>query len=195
MNIMIALQILGLCLFGMASAMVEKTPTTVSVLDPAKYSGLWYQMYADKIVYDTFEKDSYCDTAKYTLQPNGDISVHNYAKVGSPNGTDYVIDGYAYNTDPNEPGKLKVHFDSDNAAPFDAPYWVLMLGPINAENQYDWSIVSDNVSRFLFVLARDTNVFYEKYNETVYDTVIDIGFTGRKQPIPSYQGVDCIYEN
>lgn len=109
-------------------------------------------MYADKIVLDSFEKNSYCDTVNndpggqeairqiiYIYQDhlmriaclqalygdNGDdtISVHNYATIGSANGTVYTIDGYAYTPDPDEPGKLKVHFDSDDAAPFDAPYW------------------------------------------------------------------------
>ena len=58
---------------------------TVSELDVNKYIGLWYQMYADNIVYNTFEKNSFCDTAKYTIQSDGNIGLHNYAKIGAPN--------------------------------------------------------------------------------------------------------------
>ena len=65
-------------------------------MDVPKYLGLWYQMSADQIVYTTFEKDAYCATALYGDNGNGTLSVHNYATVGGPNGTVYVIDGYAY---------------------------------------------------------------------------------------------------
>jgi len=168
--------------------------STVSELDVSKYIGLWYQMYADNIVYNTFEKNSFCDTARYNIRTDGKIGVHNYAKIGAPNGTDYVIDGYAYIVNPTEPGKLKVHFDSDKAAPFDASYWVLALGPVNKDNLYDWSIVSDNVSQFLFVLARNIEDFNEKYDEQILKMLKEFGFSGRKQPFPTYQKDDCVYE-
>lgn len=151
-------------------------------------------MAADAIVYDTFEKDSFCDTSLYGYNADGTISVHNYAKIGSPDGSTYVIDGYAYGSNPEEPGQLKVHFDSDEAAPFDAPYWVLALGPLNADNKYDWSIVSDNFSAFLFVLARDVETFNSKYKDEVMALLDDLGFQGRTAPIETYQGSDCVYE-
>lgn len=167
---------------------------TVPELDVRKYIGLWYQMYADSIVYNTFEKDSYCDTASYDIQTDGSIGVHNYAKVGGPNGTDYVIDGYAYIPEESEPGKLKVHFDSDEAAPFDASYWVLALGPVNEDELYDWSIVSDNISQFLFVLARNVDEFNIRYDDQILHMLKELGFTGRKRPLPTYQKDDCVYE-
>ncbi len=170
-------------------------PNTVSELDITKYLGLWYQMYADKLVYSSFEKDSYCATALYGGLDDGRISVHNYAKIGAPNGTDYPIDGYAYVADPNHPGQLKVHFDSSQAAPFDAPYWVLALGPVNDRQQYDWSIVSDNLSQFLFILARNVSMFNETYKKEVLKLVDSLGFSGRKKPIAMYQGDDCIYQS
>ena len=181
-------------LLVLGSTICVSSTQTVPELDVNKYVGLWYQMYADSIVYNTFEKDSFCDTATYGLQTDGSIGVHNYAKVGAPNGTDYVIDGYAYIPDTKEPGKLKVHFDSDQAAPFDASYWVLALGPVNTENLYDWSIVSDNVSQFLFVLARDVDEFNHEYDKQILNMLKELGFTGRKRPLPTYQNTDCVYE-
>jgi len=47
-------------------------------------------MYADAIVYATFEKDSYCATALYGDNGDGTVSVHNYATIGSPTGSTYV---------------------------------------------------------------------------------------------------------
>jgi lipocalin len=159
----------------------QVNPPTVASLDVAQYLGLWYQMAADAIVYDTFEKDSYCATALYGDNGDGTISVHNYAKTKSPStGDDYVIDGYAYQTDAvNSPGKLKVVFNSDKAWPFPAPYWILELGPVNDKNQYDYAIVSDNLSAFLFVLARDVNTFNSKYKASVSKSLVELGFTGK----------------
>lgn len=170
-------------------------PDTVDSLDLPKYLGLWYQMSADQIVYSTFEKDAYCCTALYGDNGDGTISVHNYGRIGAPDGTIYDIDGYAYQPDPSEPGQLKVKFDSDDAAPFPAPYWILELGPINANNQYDYAIISDNVSAFLFVIARDVETFNAKYKESVSATLTKLGFTGKKAPIDTYHGADCIYES
>lgn len=83
-------------------------PDTVDSLDLPKYLGLWYQMSADQIVYSTFEKDAYCATAVYGDNGDGTISVHNYATIGSPSGSKYTIDGYAFTPDKTKPGQLKV---------------------------------------------------------------------------------------
>lgn len=172
--------------------------SAVTSVDLKSYMGLWYQMYADKIVINTIEKDSFCDTALYGLNGDGSVSVRNYAKIGSPTGDDYVITGYAYNDKGKEgSGELKVHFNPDeghSVAAFDAPYWILELGPLNDGNMYDWAIVSDNLSQFLFVLARDVSVFNSQYKETVLASLESMKFTGYKKPIDIYQGSDCVYE-
>ena len=171
-------------------------PDTVDELNVPAYLGLWYQMAADQIVYSTFEKDSYCATAFYGDNGDGTLSVHNYAKTGSPTGTTYVIDGYAYQTKPDtEPGQLKVVFNSSDAAPFPAPYWILELGPINSAGLYDYAIVSDSISMFLFVLARDVATFNSKYKADVYATLTTLGFVGKTAPIDTYQEADCLYES
>lgn len=84
---------------------------------------------------------------------------------------------------------------SEGAVPFDAPYWVLGLGPINALNQYDWAIVSDNLSFFLFVLARDPQVFKTKYETEVLSILASMGFQNATAPIKTYQEPDCQYES
>ena len=182
--------------FSNNSTIGKINPDTVDTLDVAKYLGLWYQVEADQIVYSTFEKDAYCCTALYGVNGDGTLSVHNYARIGSPTGTTYDIDGYAYQTDASaHPGQLKVVFDSDDAAPFPAPYWILELGPINANNLYDWAIVSDNLSSFLFVLARDVSTYNSQYKEGILKKLSELGFTGRTAPIDTYHGSDCIYES
>ena len=174
---------------------IQKT-VTVDELDIQSYEGYWYQMYADKFVYQTFEKDSYCGTATYKDQGGGNLTVHNYQTLGSPTGAADTIDGYAYQEDPNEPGKLKVFFPNPDqrARPRPAPYYILQLGPKNADGKYEWSIVSDNISFTLFVLARDVDTFVDKYDAEVQGILKDLGFSGYTAPVATYQGDDCVYE-
>ena len=182
--------------FGLGTGSGKINPDTVSTLDVPKYLGLWYQMAADQIVYSTFEKDSFCSTAVYGDNGDGTLSVHNYATIGNPAGSPYVIDGYAYQTKPDTyPGQLKVVFNSSDAAPFPAPYWILELGPVNTNGLYDWAIVSDSISEFLFVLARDVATFNSEYKKSVYAELTKLGFTGKTAPIDTYQGADCVYES
>jgi lipocalin len=151
-------------------------------------------MAADAIVMATFEKDSYCSTAQYGDNGDGTLSVHNYAKTGSPDGTTYTIDGYGYQTKPDtEPGQLRVVLTG--GAPFPAPYWILELGPINKDGLYDYAIVSDSLSAFLFVLARDVDDYNSLYKESVSATLVKLGFTGLTAPIDTYHGEDCVYES
>ena len=70
-------------------------------------------------------------------------------------------------------GYLTVHFS--NNIP-EAPYWVIELGPIES-NLYDYSIVSDNKRHSLYVLTRNVERFYQKYNETVISSLQEFGFT------------------
>ena len=86
-----------------------------------------------------------------------------------------------------------VHFDSSDAFPFDAPYWVIELGPV-VNGKYDYAIVSDNLSAFLFVLARNPTTFRSKYQADVLSHLTAMGFTGISKPIETYQKSDCKYE-
>lgn len=200
MNSIILLLVLAIALlsspaFAAFNGTLAKSPDTVDELDISKYLGLWYQMYIDAIVFTTGpEKDAQCATALYGDNGDGTISVHNYAAIGAPNGPPYVINGYGYVPDSSEPGQLKVHFDSSDAFPLDAPYWVLALGPV-VNGFYDYAIVSDNLSAFLFVIARDPETYATKYDAEVQQLLVNLGFTGLKKPIPTYQGSDCVYES
>jgi lipocalin len=78
-----------------------------------------------------------------------------------------------------------VHLDG---VPYDAPYWVIALGPLY-QNLYDWAVVSDNFSISLFILARDYNRFDTLYKDEVLALVEKMGF----KPVDLYQGDDCVY--
>ena len=174
---------------------MTSVPDTVDNLDVSSFIGLWYQMYGNKFVFATTSPDSYCATAKYWLNTNGTIGVHNYQTTGSPEGTVATVDGYAYYKSPEaaaaEPGQLMLHFD---IAPSDGPYWVLALGPI-VNGYYEWTVVSDPTMLSLFIMARDAATFHAKYEEDVLKLVESIGFTSPyNKPVALYQGPKCSYE-
>ena len=142
----------------------------VENLDLNMYMGRWYQVYKDKFDM-TFQRNGTCAVADYALT-NTNVSVLNsqFNKDGSVE----QIDGYAFYEDGNSGGHLSVVLNG--GAPGAAPYWVIELGPI-MNDQYQYSIVSDDKQISLFVLARDVNSFFKKYNDQVLDSLKRYGFT------------------
>jgi lipocalin len=138
----------------------SKTPEVVNELDVFKYLGIWYQIYGapTNVIFQGYGK---CATAQYGLLENGNVSVLN-SQINSNNDLE-EISGYAYYTNINEPGKLTVHLDG---VPVDSPYWVVKLGEI-INNEYQYSIVSVPSGISLWVLARDIENFYNKYDDEV----------------------------
>eukprot|EP00753_Platysulcus_tardus_P021346 PLAT8853.1.p1 GENE.PLAT8853.1~~PLAT8853.1.p1 ORF type:complete len:217 (-),score=66.36 PLAT8853.1:49-666(-) len=166
-------------------------PSTVPALNVTAYLGVWYQLYADPFVLNTFQKGADCARATYTLftPNNGSVAVCNDQRTGSPtDGKVKSITGYAYQKDAAaHPGRLDVVLWG--GSPFPAPYWVLALGPI-VDDQYSWAIVSDQACISLFVLSRHTQLTAEE-SGTVK------GIVGKhwssKDVIPIKQGGDCVY--
>ncbi|XP_067671644.1 outer membrane lipoprotein Blc-like [Haliotis asinina] len=168
-------------------------PHTVTQLEDAKYLGRWYQMWDSESVGRWFEQGAKCVTADYGLSPDGRITVLNSERVSSPTGKLKVIHGFVNKT--AVVGHLKVSLET---VPFAAPYWVLKLGPATygANNQYQYSIVSDKVKGTLFVLARDRQVFETQYEAEVLKYLKEHGFTSfYNKPVRTYQGSDCVYNS
>ncbi|CAH1802222.1 unnamed protein product [Owenia fusiformis] len=165
------------------------TVTPVPELDLPKYLGRWYQMYTSPVVLNTFERDAVCVYAEYALRPDGkSISVFNANRVKVPTGPPKNITGYATLTD--QPGYLMVKFP---VAPVAAPYIVIKLGPV-VNGEYQYSVVTDNFKASLFVLARDVQEFYAKYNAEVLPFLKAEGFTNfLNKPVKTNQDPTCIY--
>ena len=142
----------------------------VETLDLNMYMGRWYQVYKDKFDM-TFQGEGTCAVADYTLtHTNVTILNSQFNKDGSVE----QIDGYAFYEDGNSGGELSVVLNG--GAPGIAPYWVIELGPV-MNNQYQYSIVSDDNQISLFVLARDVKDFFENYNDNVLVSLNEMGFT------------------
>ena len=134
--------------------------TTVSNLDLPKYMGHWYQVYAAPVDY-VFQGYGKCITADYDITGSNNISVLN-AQYNVNNEYE-EIKGYAFYKDVNQPGKLSVVLDGVGVV---APYWVIKLGEI-VNNYYQYSIISVPEGPSLWVLARNTDVFFNLYDEDV----------------------------
>ena len=109
----------------------------VDNVDLNAYAGDWYEVASSPAVHLTFEKNAYCDQARYTLRDDGKITVLNRQRTGGPTGKVDSIDAVAYSPNPAVPAKLKVDFGFTVG-----DYWVIALGPI-VNGQYQYSVVSE----------------------------------------------------
>ena len=134
------------------------------------YLGEWYQVYSNKIVLSTFEKDAKCISSFYGIYGKNNISVYN--EEYNIKDKKESIRGYAYIPDYHFPRKLIVYLNGGSG---DAPYWIYELGPL-LNHQYQYSIVSDPYKLFLFVLTRNITLFMEEYNKEVLRKLEVYGF-------------------
>ena len=59
-----------------------------------KYMGLWYEMYTDNMVSNSWENDTFCQQKNYGLRDGGErIGVHNYHTIGAPDGDTSTMTG------------------------------------------------------------------------------------------------------
>jgi lipocalin len=149
----------------------------VKDLDLTKYDGFWYEVYQDRFD-NVFQKNGSCVTAQYTIIDDNNVSVFNSEIL--PSGEQSNISGYAFYQGDNYGGELSVYLEG---TPKPAPYWVVELGPIY-DDDYDYSIVSDDKQISLFVLARDIDRFFKLYNDDVLESLETMGFVKKyNEPI------------
>lgn len=163
-------RISSLLLFTTAIVVTQAQDFT-QPLDIEAYLGKWYQIYSDKFVQSTFEKDAKCVFSIYGLNDKNNISVYN--QQFNSNNQKQSIDGYAVIPNDDFPRKLAVTL---NGGMNGAPYWIYSLGPI-VDHQYEYAIVSDQYKVGLFVLARNVEMFMDKYNDKVLTELNQLGFT------------------
>jgi lipocalin len=175
--------LVALCVATTAAMPMNKKltsePPTVKSLNVSAYLGKWYQYYQDLFDESTFQPKSYCATATYGLDTQrgpGYVSVFNWEHYGAVDGPIHNITGYAYRKDANTyPGRLSVVLFG--GAPFPAPYWIMKLGPMTADGQYAYSLISDQFRLSLFVIVRDVATFEAKYKSQALAELKELGFT------------------
>ena len=73
-QILVTLSLLGLSLSKITTGSCD-TPHLKENFDAVKYMGKWYEIYREEET--KFEENSECDTAEYSLNDDGTITVHN----------------------------------------------------------------------------------------------------------------------
>lgn len=112
-------------------------------VETARYLGKWFELGRYE---NSFERDCEGVTAEYGLLENGEVSVRNTCRQGSPTGPAKVAEGRARIVDTATNAKLKVSF----FGPFYlGDYWVL-----EHADDYSWAIVGEPSGKFLWILAR-----------------------------------------
>ncbi|KAJ3308695.1 hypothetical protein HDU76_003837, partial [Blyttiomyces sp. JEL0837] len=108
-------------------------------LNVTAYAGRWYCQSQAPVTYAGVN-ENFCVTATYTLKTDGSLDVFNYDNKDKVNGTPNKVHLNGNFVSPSQPSKLRVTFP---AFPnFGGDYWVMKTGPINANGQYDWAIIS-----------------------------------------------------
>lgn len=176
----------------------EIPPTTVSSVNLTSYLGRWYQVYSSFVANRTFEKDGYCITADYTAVSDTLFNLTNAQAIGSPSGSIDTISGQSELKDPSQLGKWVITLENGPKI-FDRNiygfYWIIELGPLNANGLYSYSVVSSPFGITLFVLARDVTEFRTTYEQDVLARLDQRGFkTPFNRPLPTYQESDCNYQ-
>ena len=143
-------------------AFAKISPETVSHLDVSKYLGHWVQVYGAP-TNTIFQGYGECITADYGVLDNGYVSVFN-TQINEQKEVEQ-IEGYAYYKNETESGKLTVHLEG---VPGDFPYWVVKLGEV-VDGQYSYSIITTPSGISLWVLVRDMESYFEKYDLEVRD--------------------------
>jgi lipocalin len=96
----------------------------------------------------------------------------------------------------SEPGKYKISFEDSSMPSIAGSYWIVQVGDIpSGSKQYPWAIVSVPFQAMLWVLVRDPEEFSQQYEQSVMQTVADLGFTYFfNKPIKTYQSKsECSY--
>jgi apolipoprotein D and lipocalin family protein len=139
------LTLLFTALLGLAScATAPQAPTTVGMVDLARYAGKWYEQASFPMA---FQKGCRNSTAEYTAQPDGSIKVVNTCTKAD--GTTAQVTGQAVVVPGSGNTKLKVSF----FGPFTGDYWVIGLDP-----NYQWALVGHPDKTYLWLLTRQPDV-------------------------------------
>lgn len=114
---------------------------SMAVFDPAKYSGLWYEVASYEA---PFQKGCTDTQARYTMREDGTLDVLNQC---NKDGTTTQIAGAAWVVGP---GRLKVQLDG---VPLAADYWVLWV-----DDDYQTAVVGTPSGRAGWILNREPSI-------------------------------------
>jgi apolipoprotein D and lipocalin family protein len=172
-------------------------PPVVQNFNVKAYTGLWYEIASSALQHGVFERNCYCSTAQYEIVNATTVSVVNTCAYGSPTNARVEVIGNAYVTDPSQPAKLAVEFNSSFIPSFaKAPYWVLDVGTTysyalvwSCENLFsDWDLEN------AFVLSRNPTIDSYTYSKLLNKLQALTGHNPDDM-VQQIQGGNCNYQN
>jgi apolipoprotein D and lipocalin family protein len=146
-----------------AFAIDSKPPlTTVSHVDPHRYSGKWYEIARYR---NWFQRNCQLDTtATYSVRADGKIEIVNTCREA--NGKIDSVRGTAKVSDQKTNAKLRVTF----FWPFSGNYWIVALG-----DDYEYAVIGEPNRKYLWILSRTPQMDERKYRR-VLQQVRDLGY-------------------
>ncbi len=168
------------------SALAEIEVKAVHEVKLNAYLGTWNELYRipNSFQYD-LEQSEYgpCkdSQAKYSQVDTMQIEVENtcqrYSQTGQLKGES--VRGLATIVDGSEGAKLIVNFTGIGVLRWlgigDGDYWVLALGPLNAQGQYSWALVGEPTRNYGWILAREA-VLPEPVVRTIFGAAVQNGY-------------------
>ena len=123
----------------------------VSFVDVERYMGVWYEIATTP----SFQQRSCSNTqASYEFnEEEGWVDVVNTCYVGGPEGRPQRIQGRAELVDLDTQAKLSVIFFGQRA-----PYWVVALDGTEADEPYQWAVVSVPGGQTMWILSRTPTI-------------------------------------
>lgn len=171
----LTIKIIPFILFALSScAMANKEPLpTVDFVDLNRYIGKWYEIARFE---QSFQKGCTQVSAVYAKKDNGEISVTNSCVI-KETGKFKQSSARAWVTDKKTNAKLKVQFFLRSIRlPFLAGnYWIIDLD----EENYEYAMVGDPTRKYLWILARGTNLDSATF-EMLKSRAQDLGFDTSK---------------
>lgn len=162
--------LIALCLVPLLAACAggpvgnRAVPEPRKAVDLERYEGTWYEIARYE---NRFEKGCAGVTATYRALGDGTISVVNTCRKGGVAGPAESVKGKARVVEGSGNAKLKVSF----FGPFYlGDYWVL-----DRAEDYSWSIVGEPSGRYLWILARESQL-PEALEAELYDIVQALGY-------------------
>ncbi len=131
-------------------------PEPRRAVDLQRYAGLWYEQGRYEA---SFQAGCEGVTARYTLTPQGTVSVLNTCRQGSPDGPERTAAATARIVPGSNNAKLKVGFFGGL---IQGDYWVLDRAP-----DYSWAIVGEPSGTYLWILTRKQNLGEGAYRALV----------------------------
>jgi len=146
----------------------KKRPVqTVESVELERYLGKWFEIAR---IENEFQIGCRETTAEYTENADQSITVINQCVIGDQSQTRVrQALGRAWIQDKTSSAKLKVsfvHFLFWWKA-FAGNYWILGLGPINADGLYDYALVGEPGRRYAWVLSRRPSLDEATYQQTL----------------------------